>query len=177
MREELRERGLRQKDFAQQISVQPTHLNAFIKGKRNLNEDLAMKLEKHLGIPFKFWMNLQSSYIYDCKAIEQLSTEERESFASEKVKDEFIGKAATSGGEGYEAELKADLIGEAIKKAREDKHLTQAQLGEMAGVKRSQISKIESGKNVTFATMARLFKAMGIDAKLDLGAFGKIALW
>lgn len=177
MREELRERGLKQKDFAQQISVQPTHLNAFIKGKRNLNEDLAMKLEKHLGIPFKVWMNLQNSYIYDCKAIELRNTEEQAPFSFEKVKDGFIGKAGTPEEEGYEAELKAGLIGEAIKKAREDKHLTQAQLGEMAGVKRSQISKIESGRNVTFATMARIFKAMGIDAKLDLGAFGKIALW
>lgn len=76
LREELQERGLRQKDFAQQIGVQPTHLNAFIKGKRNLNEGLAMKLEAHLGIPFKVWMNLHNSYTYDCKVIEQRSVEE-----------------------------------------------------------------------------------------------------
>ncbi|MBR6981514.1 MAG: HigA family addiction module antidote protein, partial [Prevotella sp.] len=58
LRDELQERGIKQKDFAQMIGVQSTHLNEFIKGKRNLNEDLAMKLEKHLGIPFKTWMNL-----------------------------------------------------------------------------------------------------------------------
>lgn len=84
MREELQERGIKQKDFAQQISVQPTHLNAFIKGKRNLNEDLAMKLEQHLGIPFKVWMNLQNSYTYDCIAIEKRSIEEQEAFAFEE---------------------------------------------------------------------------------------------
>lgn len=83
LREELQERGLKQKDFAQQIGVQPTHLNAFIKGKRNLNEDLAIKLEAHLGIPFKVWMNLQNSYTYDCKAIEQRSIEEQEALAFE----------------------------------------------------------------------------------------------
>ena len=84
LREELRERCLKQKDFAQQIGVQPTHLNAFIKGKRNLNEDLAMKLEAHLGIPFRVWMNLQNSYTYDCKAIEQRSAEEQEAIAFEE---------------------------------------------------------------------------------------------
>ena len=81
LREELQERGIKQKDFAQQIGVQPTHLYAFIKGKRNLNEDLAMKLEKLLGIPYKALMNLQNSYTYDCKAIEQRSIEEQEALA------------------------------------------------------------------------------------------------
>lgn len=47
----------------------------------------------------------------------------------------------------------------------------------MIGVQRAQISKIESGKNLTLATMARVFKAMGIDAKLDMGALGRVALW
>ena len=55
MREELRERGIKQKDFAKQIGMQATHLSEFIRGKRNLNDDLAMKLENHLGIPYKTW--------------------------------------------------------------------------------------------------------------------------
>lgn len=37
MREELRERGIKQKDFAKQIGMQATHLSEFIRGKRNLN--------------------------------------------------------------------------------------------------------------------------------------------
>ena len=65
LREELRERGIKQKDFAQSIGVQATHLNEFIKGKRNLNEDLAMKLESQLGISFKVWMNLHNGYMYE----------------------------------------------------------------------------------------------------------------
>lgn len=75
LREELKERGLKQKDFAMQIDVQPSHLNAFVRGKRNLNEELAMKLEEHLNIPFKIWMNLHNSYTYDCKAVERCSLE------------------------------------------------------------------------------------------------------
>lgn len=102
---------------------------------------------------------------------------EKDFYTADEIKDEFIGKAGTPEREAYEAELKASLIGEAIKRAREEKNLTQAQLGEMIGVQRAQISKIESGRNVTFATIARIFKAMGINAKLDLGALGRVALW
>ena len=77
LREELQERGIKQKDFAQAIGMQATHLNEFIKGKRNLNEDLAMKLESQLGIPFKTWMNLHNGYMYECKALDEKRTEEQ----------------------------------------------------------------------------------------------------
>lgn len=68
LREELRERGITQKDFARAIGMQATHLSEFINGRRNLNEDLAMRLEARLGIPFKTWMSLRSGYIYERKA-------------------------------------------------------------------------------------------------------------
>ena len=77
LREELRERGIKQKDFAQSIGVQAPHLNEFIKGKRNLNEDLAMKLESQLGISFKVWMNLHNGYMYESKALKEKRTEEQ----------------------------------------------------------------------------------------------------
>ncbi|WP_394811647.1 helix-turn-helix domain-containing protein [Bacteroides uniformis] len=47
----------------------------------------------------------------------------------------------------------------------------------LIGVQRAQISRIESGKNLTFSTIARVFKAMGISAKLEIGNLGKVALW
>ncbi|MEO3614190.1 helix-turn-helix transcriptional regulator, partial [Phocaeicola vulgatus] len=52
-------------------------------------------------------------------------------------------------------------------------------LGEKVGVKKSQISKLESGKCViTLPTMSRIFRALGIaTASLDLGAIGKVTLW
>ncbi len=67
LKEELKERGIKQKDFATLIGMQASHLNAFIKGKRNLNENLAIKLEEHLGIPYTVWMDLHSGYIYESK--------------------------------------------------------------------------------------------------------------
>ena len=76
------------------------------------------------------------------------------------------------------ADLNAFLIGEAIKQAREARNLTQEQLGELMGVKRAQISKIESGKSISFSTIVRAFKAMGVNtASLDLGSLGRVALW
>ena len=77
LREELRERGIKQKDFAKQIGMQATHLSEFIRGKRNLNDDLAMKLENHLGIPYKTWMNLHNGYMYDSKAVSMKQSEEQ----------------------------------------------------------------------------------------------------
>lgn len=59
---ELKERGYTQKKFAEQISVQPSHLSEVIKGKRSLNESLADKLEEALGIPSQHWLQLQLRY-------------------------------------------------------------------------------------------------------------------
>lgn len=77
LREELRERGIRQKDFARAIGMQATHLSEFINGRRDLNEDLAMRLEAQLGIPFKTWMRLHSGYIYERKACARPAAESR----------------------------------------------------------------------------------------------------
>ncbi len=85
LREELKERGIKQKDFARMIGMQSTHLNEFIKGKRNLNEELALKLEKALGISYKNWMNLHSGYIYDCMAIDKRSKAEQEAAEFEEA--------------------------------------------------------------------------------------------
>lgn len=98
-------------------------------------------------------------------------------YTFEEVQDEIIGKIGTPERDEYERELQEELhayhIGEAIKQARKEKNLTQEQLGELMGVRRSQISKIESGKNLNFSTIARAFKAMEIPANL---AFGNVSL-
>ncbi len=102
--------------------------------------------------------------------------------ASELV-DEVWGKIGTPERDGMEAQLKEELnayfVGEAIKKARKAKNLTQEELGELLGVQRAQISRLEKGKSViTLPTMSRVFKALGIKSGvLDLGSVGKVVLW
>lgn len=102
---------------------------------------------------------------------------------ADELIDAVWGKAGTPERDAMEAQLKEDIqayfVGEAIKKARLRQNLTQEELGERVGVKRSQICKLESGKSsITLSTMSRVFKALGITtATLDLGIAGNVALW
>ena len=98
-------------------------------------------------------------------------------YTEEEIIDKHIGKKGTLARDKFEEGLQSFLIGEAIKKARQSKNLTQEELGNLIGVQRAQISRIESGKNLTLSTLAKVFKAMGISAKLEIDNFGKVALW
>ena len=92
--------------------------------------------------------------------------------------DSVIGAKGTPRRDKLEKDLDAFLIGEAIRQTRQKQHLTQKQLGELVGVQEAQISKIESGKSVTYSTIVKVFKAMGAKtASLDLGSLGRVALW
>lgn len=102
---------------------------------------------------------------------------------ADELIDAVWGKVGTPERDAMEAQLKEDIqayfVGEAIKKARLRQNLTQEELGERVGVKRSQICKLENGKSsITLSTMSRVFKALGITtATLDLGIACKVALW
>ena len=97
-------------------------------------------------------------------------------YSHDEMLDKVIGKNGTPRRESFNAELHQYLIGEAIKQARKEKNLTQSQLGELMGVQRAQISKIESGKNLSVMTISRAFKALKIPAKLNLGNVS-LSLW
>lgn len=64
LKEELKARGIMQKDFAKQIGMQATHLSSLIKGKIQISEKIAYKLEAALGIPAVDWLNMQNNYNY-----------------------------------------------------------------------------------------------------------------
>lgn len=98
-------------------------------------------------------------------------------FSEEEIIDKHIGKKGTLARDRFEQNLQSFLIGDAIKKARLSKNLTQEELGNLIGVQRAQISRIENGKNLTFSTIAKVFKAMGISVKLEIDNLGKVALW
>ena len=81
------------------------------------------------------------------------------------VVDEVWGEKGTPERDAMEAQLKEDLqahyIGEVIKAERLKQNLTQEELGAKVGVKKSQISKLESGKCIiTLPTMSKVFKAL-----------------
>lgn len=102
---------------------------------------------------------------------------------SDELVDDVWGKIGTPQRDAMETRLKEDVesyfVGEAIKNARLQQKLTQEELGEKIGVKRSQICKLENGKcSPTLSTIGRVFRALGVSsATLDLGVAGKLALW
>lgn len=102
---------------------------------------------------------------------------------ADKLVNEVWGKVGTPERDAMEAQLEEEVhayfVGEAIKNARLKQNLTQEELGERVGVKRSQICKLENGKcSITLSTMEKVFRALGITtATLDLGIGGKVALW
>ncbi|MBK8625187.1 MAG: helix-turn-helix transcriptional regulator [Saprospiraceae bacterium] len=82
-------------------------------------------------------------------------------YSLEELTDQYIGKLGTPKREFFEQELRLELIGDAIRKARKAKHLTQEQLGELVGVQKSQIAKIEnSTTDARFSTILKVFDAL-----------------
>ena len=82
-------------------------------------------------------------------------------YSLEELTDKYIGKKGTQKRDRLEQELRIDLLGHAVKKARLERNLTQEQLGEMVGVQRAQISKIEnSATDARFDTILKVFKAL-----------------
>ena len=83
--------------------------------------------------------------------------------------DKHIGKRGTAKRDAFENELRIDLLGQAIKQARQERNLTQQQLGELVGVQKAQISKIENSvKNARFETILKVFEALGAKVSFNV---------
>lgn len=82
-------------------------------------------------------------------------------YTLDQVKDEIIGKRGTATRDVYEFELNLELLGEMIRVTRQQRNLTQEQLGELVGVQKAQISKLEkNANNVTVETILKVFNAL-----------------
>lgn len=83
--------------------------------------------------------------------------------------DKHIGKRGSERREVFENELRIDLLGQAIKQARQERNWTQEQLGNLVGVQKAQISKIEnSTKNARFETIIKVFEALGAKVNFNV---------
>ena len=71
-----------------------------------------------------------------------------------EIKDEVYGKKGTSRRDELEREVESFKIGLLLKRAREEKHLTQEQLAQLVDKKRTYISRVENdGSNITLKTL------------------------
>ncbi|GAA4355833.1 helix-turn-helix transcriptional regulator [Hymenobacter saemangeumensis] len=79
----------------------------------------------------------------------------------DEIMDKHIGPIGTPKRDAFEEELRLDLLGKAIKEARLQRNLTQQQLGELVGVQKAQISKLENSlTDARFDTVMKVFKAL-----------------
>ena len=91
------------------------------------------------------------------------------SYTIAEMKDRHLGKRGSDARDKYEYELRMDVLGLMIKKARLERKLTQEQLGKLIGVQKAQISKLESSTNsATIDTVIKVFKALKAEINFNV---------
>ena len=62
IKEQLKDRGMSQKEFAARMDMSEKHISKLINGEVQLTPEVAVRLEMVLGVPAKFWNNLEGIY-------------------------------------------------------------------------------------------------------------------
>jgi DNA-binding XRE family transcriptional regulator len=87
----------------------------------------------------------------------------------DEVQDELLGKIGTPNRDKFEYELQMDLMGKVIRQTRKERKLTQEELGQLIGVQKAQISRLESSaSNVTIDTLMKVFAALKAKVKIQV---------
>ena len=90
-------------------------------------------------------------------------------YTLDEMKNEFIGKRGTTKREKYEYRLSMEILSYMIKKARQERNLTQEQLGQLVGVQKAQISKLESSStSATIGTILKVFSALNAEIHFNV---------
>jgi DNA-binding XRE family transcriptional regulator len=89
-----------------------------------------------------------------------------------KTFDELIdvehGKIGTESRSEYEEKAQMFIVSEMLKEARKEAKMTQQELAEKTGTKKSYISRIENAKgNIQLSTLIRIFEK-GLNRKIGL---------
>lgn len=84
------------------------------------------------------------------------------------IKDKVYGKKGTTRRDKLDREFETFKIGLLLKKAREEKHLTQEQLAQRVEKKRTYISRVENdGSNMTLKTLYDIVEK-GLGGKVNI---------
>lgn len=98
-----------------------------------------------------------------------MATQEMKTYSLSEMKDKYVGKIGSVDRDEYEYELRMDVLGRMIKSARQERHLTQEELGKLIGVQKAQISKLESSANsATIDTILKVFKALKAEINFNV---------
>ena len=87
-----------------------------------------------------------------------------------EIKDNIYGKTGTKRRDQLDRDFESFKIGLLLRKAREEKKITQSQLAEMISKKREYISRIENnGSNLTLKTLYDIVeKGLGGKVKISI---------
>lgn len=86
----------------------------------------------------------------------------------EELMDIQYGKTGTVKRDSFEEKAKYFMISESLKAARREAKLTQEQLAEKVGTKKSYISRLENGNcDIQLSTLYRIFEE-GLGKKISL---------
>jgi HTH-type transcriptional regulator / antitoxin HipB len=92
----------------------------------------------------------------------------KEATTFDELLDIKYGKLGNPARDEFEQNSKAFIIGELIKEARKHAHLTQDDLADKIGTKKSYISRIENGKiDIQLSTLFKIFEE-GLGRKLGI---------
>ena len=59
---ELQMRGIKKNALAKRTGLTPKHISDLLNAKSSLTVETAIKLERAIGMPVQFWMNLETEY-------------------------------------------------------------------------------------------------------------------
>lgn len=62
IKEQFEDKGISQSEFAVKMEMSEESLNRLLDGGARLTSEIATKLENILGVPAKFWINLETIY-------------------------------------------------------------------------------------------------------------------
>ena len=86
----------------------------------------------------------------------------------DEILDVQYGKIGTKKRDEFELKAQYFIISEVLKEARREATLTQQQLAEKVGTKKSYISRLENGKcDIQLSTLYRIFE-VGLGRKVSL---------
>lgn len=78
IKEQLLDRGMKQKEFAIRMGMSEKHISKLINGEVQLTIEMARKLEMVLDVPTQFWCNLESIYREDLAKVKEENAMEEE---------------------------------------------------------------------------------------------------
>ena len=85
-----------------------------------------------------------------------------------QIKDQVYGEKGTERRDNLEREAESFKIGLLLKKARESRHMTQEELGQIIDKKRTYISRVENnGRNITLSTLFDIVEK-GLGGKVSI---------